>query len=160
MISFVPETIVIDALPSLALTERVQLPNESALYFVLNATNEVLYLGRAKSLKARWRNHHRLADFMQKTDVRIAWVTVSDHYLLPALEDACLAYFQPTFNRRTTADYIWTGFRLPPALLAAIKDRAARARRPLNTETIMLLEQALEDEEAPARPRRATPVGT
>ncbi len=58
------------------------------------------------------------------------------------------------------ADYIWTGFRLPPALLAAIKDRAARARRPLNTETIMLLEQALEDEEAPARPRRATPVGT
>jgi len=160
MISFVPETIVIDALPSLALTERVQLPNESALYFVLNATNEVLYLGRAKSLKARWRNHHRLADFMQKTDVRIAWVTVSDHYLLPAIEDACLAYFQPTFNRRTTADYVAMMLRLPPALAAAIKERAALARRPINTESIILLEQALqEDDQSPARPRRAIPVG-
>lgn len=43
--------------------------------------------------------------------------------------------------------------RLPGPLLAAVKALATEGRRPMNTQVIMLLEQALKTQEE--RPRRA-----
>jgi hypothetical protein len=159
MNSLAPETIDLRDLPSLSLGDRCQLPNVAALYFVLNAQHEVLYIGRAKSLKSRWRSHHRLADFAPHAEIRIAWVTVSDHYLLPALEDACLAYFHPPYNR-CAAEYIAVTFRMPPDLLSKVRSRCDTSGAPLNTELIRLVEKAIQDDDATGRrPRRATPVG-
>ena len=46
-------------LPSVAFEEIRQLPDLPGLYFVLSDTKELLYVGRAGSLKKRWRQHHR-----------------------------------------------------------------------------------------------------
>ncbi len=95
---FAPELLDLAELPSMPLRAYRNVPPCPALYFVLTLANEVCYIGRAMSLKARWRYHHRLMDFWDIDGLRIAWVSVSDPALLPALERACLAYFQPSMN--------------------------------------------------------------
>jgi hypothetical protein len=47
-------------LPSVSLTQRNHLPACSAIYFALDSSNRVLYVGKAKNLASRWKNHHRL----------------------------------------------------------------------------------------------------
>ncbi len=44
-------------LPSLPLESRRSLPDISALYFVLDEDDELLYIGRANNLVKRWRGH-------------------------------------------------------------------------------------------------------
>jgi excinuclease UvrABC nuclease subunit len=81
-----------------ALTKKDQLPNVAAIYFVLDAAKDVLYIGRSKSLCFRWQSHHHYARFESLPDIRIAWLTVSDMTLLPDIEKALIAHFQPPLN--------------------------------------------------------------
>jgi len=74
------------------------LPNVAAIYFVLGDNNQVLYVGRAKSLCFRWQSHHRLADFKKIPELHIAYLTFTDAMLLPDIEKALIAYFDPPFN--------------------------------------------------------------
>src|SRR5215813_8376195 len=95
-----PETIKPIDLPWTPLKHYQALPNCPCLYFVLTANQEMGYIGRATQLKARWGQHHRLEEFRSHPDCRIAWLEVSDPLLLPALEQACIAYFQPLYNHK------------------------------------------------------------
>ncbi len=47
-------------LSSVPLANRNQLPTCSAIYFAIDAQNRILYVGKAKNLLTRWKNHHRL----------------------------------------------------------------------------------------------------
>lgn len=86
-------------LPSLPLAERLTLPREPAIYFVLGQDNEVLYIGKAACLLTRWKGrHHRKIQVETIPGVRIAWLSVSDASLLLEIEAALIAYFSPPLN--------------------------------------------------------------
>src|SRR6267143_2991887 len=51
------------ALPALSLADRGLLPDCPAVYFVLDETCTVLYVGYTASLRTRWKSHHRLESF-------------------------------------------------------------------------------------------------
>lgn len=66
-------------------------------------------------------------------------------------------------QKSDAAEFIPFPTRFPKDILDAIKAQAAEGRRPINTQILMLVEQALAQTEAnrphhspPQRPRRAT----
>ena len=87
-------------LPSLPLTEKHKLPNLPAVYFAIAEAGEVLYIGRSKSLAARWAAHHRYVELKTIENVRIAWIHCNDESLLPEIEEALIKYFLPTLNSK------------------------------------------------------------
>jgi len=87
-------------LPSIPLSERKQLPECAAIYFAIDANNRVLYIGKAKNLVARWRNHHRihkLEEIDQEFPVRLAWQAWNEENLGEA-EKGLIKRFQPLLN--------------------------------------------------------------
>lgn len=98
MIAIAPEHINLLALPSLLLESRRNLPNKSALYFVFDADDELLYIGKTISLVERWRGHHRVAQLEQLDNVRIAWMEC-DKELIDSSEEAFIAHFNPSLNK-------------------------------------------------------------
>jgi excinuclease UvrABC nuclease subunit len=89
------------ALPSLSLVERRNLPNCPAVYFVLNSSSEILYIGGTANLAQRWLTHHRCNQLTNMGDdgIRIAWLECSEPALLPEIEAALIKHFQPSLNR-------------------------------------------------------------
>jgi hypothetical protein len=92
-------------LPSVPLVQRINLPSYPGIYFALDATNRVLYIGQASNLLSRWQgqSHHRIEQLMRlnkKSPVRIAWLDCSDHpTLLTAMETHYIAAYNPLLNR-------------------------------------------------------------
>lgn len=96
-----PTTIEISHLPSLAFEHRQDLPAIPAIYFVLNAQREVMYIGEASNLQARWagKTHHRALQ-MQGGGYRIHWIhTSSDATTRKTYEQTAINYFGPLWNR-------------------------------------------------------------
>ncbi len=68
-------------LTSITLNARQFLPTCSAIYIVLDSLNQVLYVGKASNLRARWQGHHRfeqLKNINKKRPVRIAWLVCEE----------------------------------------------------------------------------------
>lgn len=87
-------------LPSLALPERQNLPECSAIYFAI-AREQVLYVGLATNLRKRWQNHHRLLQLEavnKKCEVSLFWLQCSAHQL-DELERQYIEHYCPTFNQ-------------------------------------------------------------
>lgn len=77
---------------------RSQLPTTSAIYFAIDATKTVQYIGRSTNPQQRWMSHHRYEQLSNLGGVRIAWLEVSDLELLPEIEKALIDWFQPLLN--------------------------------------------------------------
>jgi hypothetical protein len=60
-------------LPSVPLDLRNSLPACAGIYFAI-FRSQVLYIGRSRNIKARWRNHHRIADLSAVSGVLLAWL--------------------------------------------------------------------------------------
>ena len=87
-------------LPSVPLTQRNHVPACSAIYFALDSSNRVLYVGKAKNLASRWKNHHRLhklKEINQESPVRLAWQTWNEADL-SAAEKSLIMSLQPLLN--------------------------------------------------------------
>ena len=81
-----------DALPTL--------PAISALYFVLNANNDVLYVGQSRNLRQRWyMGHGRIQQFREAAFQRIHWLPLDIEDLV-FTESEAIAYFAPSINVR------------------------------------------------------------
>ena len=93
-----PETIDFRVLPSLPLTQRSAFPDVRSIYFVLDANDVLLYIGRAVFLRQRWAQHHRLKKFLPMPDVRLAWLEVPHQESLVELERSYILYFNPLVN--------------------------------------------------------------
>ncbi len=87
-------------LPFVSLAERKQLPDCAAIYFVLDGNDRILYVGKAKNLAARWKNHHRihkLEEIDKNFSVRLAWQAWNKEDLDEA-EKSSIKRFQPLLN--------------------------------------------------------------
>ncbi len=112
-------------LPSLPLTARRDLPDTPAIYFALASDSTVLYIGKARRLSARWHStaHHRHTQLSAYSDIRIAWLSVSDAGLLDGIERACIEHFQPPLNGSPSPSPVLM-LRLPPDLYRQVRDFA------------------------------------
>lgn len=87
-------------LPSTPLTDRKKLPTCVAIYFAIDANGRILYVGKARNLAARWKNHHRLPQLKEidrASPVRIAWQAWNEENLSEA-ERRLITNFQPLLN--------------------------------------------------------------
>jgi hypothetical protein len=102
-----PETminpLIPDTLESLPLEDRSSFPELSCVYYALSASGEILYIGKAKSLKARWQGHHRLEQLKRFKSVRIAWVGVHEDEL-DSFERLCINHHSPPLNNSRSGD--------------------------------------------------------
>lgn len=93
--------------PSLYPHHRERLPECAGIYFVLvppgfhSEALQILYIGRSRNLRARWRSHHRYIDINRHDGARIYWLPVDDQFsddALSAVELWCIAHFRPRYN--------------------------------------------------------------
>jgi excinuclease UvrABC nuclease subunit len=89
-------------LPFLLYVENEKLPKISCVYFVVNNKHEIIYIGRTKNLKLRWRNHHIEKYLMRyKALIKIFYLEMSEE-LLEEFETKLIFYFTPRLNKRVT----------------------------------------------------------
>jgi len=105
MSAFTPGQIYLPDLPSLPLNDRQKLPSIACIYFVLE-NDWLVYIGRSRDLRFRWRQHHRYHDFQDLENVKIAWLEISEPSLLHEIEMALIAWFEPYLNR-TPSNPAW-----------------------------------------------------
>ncbi len=87
-------------LPSVSLTNRKELPTYSTIYFAIDTSDRILYVGQAQNLAERWKSHHRLhklAEINKESPVRIAWKAWNKEDLAAA-EKILIKQFQPLLN--------------------------------------------------------------
>ncbi len=102
-----PQQIDPHQLPSIPLAERSQLPEISGIYFAIDNTKNIQYIGRSQNLNHRWTNHHRLKQLQAIKDVRVAYVEIDAVEYLSEIEQILIEKFEPLLN--------WTSVRHQPA---------------------------------------------
>jgi GIY-YIG catalytic domain len=107
----------IEALPRIAIDKPDfgrNLPvSTSAIYYLVHAHKGILYIGKAKSLNARWvygnpgwggdfvQQHHRLSDALKLKNVWLYWWEVPKE-LLTILESLLIQWHRPPWNSHTS----------------------------------------------------------
>ena len=83
--------------PSVPLVNCSDLPAISAIYFVIDAFDQCLYVGKSIDIKARWADHHIWRSLSNYESKRIAFLPteVDD---LTVVENTFIAFFQPQLN--------------------------------------------------------------
>lgn len=105
----IPETMInpvlldVFTLECLPLEDRAKLPESPSVYFALSASDEILYIGKAKSLLSRWQGHHRLEQLKRFKSVRVAWVEVPEAEL-DSFERYCIKLHNPPLNNSRNSD--------------------------------------------------------
>lgn len=95
------ETIKISLLRSVAFEQRQNLPPIPAVYFVLNAQLDIMYIGECADLQARWagKKHQRAAQ-MREGGYRIHWYGIpGDALARKTAEKQAIEYYKPRWNR-------------------------------------------------------------
>ncbi|MEB3310508.1 MAG: GIY-YIG nuclease family protein [Snowella sp.] len=94
------EDVDLFSLPYLELSQLGKLPSSSGIYFAIDSNNRILYVGQAKNILERWKNHHR-KDQLLKIDkeyfIKIAWFLCQEKQLKTA-EDYFIRTYTPLFN--------------------------------------------------------------
>jgi hypothetical protein len=98
------------ALPYITYKDKANLPNSPGIYYVLNrCKREIVYIGRAKSIRNRWRNHHRawdvgiLESVHDDGRISIAWEIYPENYL-QEFELERIREFKPVINWKNIED--------------------------------------------------------
>lgn len=94
-------TVKISLFPSVAFERRQDLPAIPAVYFVLSDRREIVYIGEASDLQARWvGKRHQRALQMAGGGYRIHWTQApTDAAQRKAMERESINYYQPLWNR-------------------------------------------------------------
>ena len=146
-----PENLDLSTLPALALEARKELPAVSGIYFVRNASGEVVYIGRAVNLRQRWETHHRARQLKSFTGITIAWLAVEDQALLGEIEAACITHYAPPLNGSTAreeGDRDAILLRIPVELYHEVSAWAKEDERSMNNLILRIIKQAVQDRHA------------
>lgn len=130
---FSPMGVDLASLPSVGLKLLNELPDQPGIYFVV-ADSEVLYIGKAKSIRARWYTHNRLPDILQWDNVAVSWLVFDGTpELLNEIERACIAHFSPVLNvlhkvsaRPESPDNSYVRYRLHCKLGAVMREKGVK----------------------------------
>lgn len=84
----------LDELPSALYRERAQMPRSGALYVVVSADEQILYIGQTGNLWERMKTHNRpIPD-----DARIYWMSIAEKADRVIAERASIAALGPIWN--------------------------------------------------------------
>ncbi len=92
-----------------SLRYRHHLPDQSGIYFVSDQQNQILYIGKAKSLHRRWggRSHHRYKQLARKELDKIHLYYIEAPLTeLDRLEKAYINQFKPLLNDSKFKEYL------------------------------------------------------
>ena len=104
-----PRTIDPLALPSVPLEMRSLLPQTPCIYFAIDSQDVVQYIGRSVNPKARWALHHKYIELKEILGVRISCLDIDDSSLLPQIEAALIAWFNPSLNQTKNSNPLGNG---------------------------------------------------
>ncbi len=128
------------SLPSVELDQKCRLPERPLVYLVLNVENKVLYVGQTQNGKARWSGgHHKLKALREMQGIRIAWIEVSELFLLKLIEDALIQCLEPLLNDapgRPSEGKQKTSVSFDPDIWELIKDLGWKQRSPLVNQVL------------------------
>lgn len=98
MIDLTAESVLL--LPFVLLADRKNLPHESGIYFVVDSSGSILYVGKGVNLAKRWNKngHQKLQDLLQFEGVKIHWLSVLESESLQRLEASLIRRFNPPLN--------------------------------------------------------------
>jgi excinuclease UvrABC nuclease subunit len=85
------------------ITELQNLPKICGIYKVIDANNNVLYIGQAKNIYLRWNSgHHKIGKILEicGTNAFISYVQIPE-WLLNRAENAAVAFYKPLLNKKT-----------------------------------------------------------
>jgi hypothetical protein len=89
--------LVLADLPGVSAESIRDLPETSAVYFIVCSYGVVHYVGQSKRLRSRLKNHRRLAQVENREGLMVRYLAVQDSELRDA-EVACIAQFAPLLN--------------------------------------------------------------
>ncbi|MUG98914.1 hypothetical protein F7734_44125 [Scytonema sp. UIC 10036] len=111
------------SMPSTLVSDRGNLPTESAIYFVWGG-QRLLYIGKTTNLRKRFVNHHRLADFvLAEKESRISWLPATAENLA-AFEASLIEELEPELNAPLPKGTKTISFRCPEEMLEFIEQEA------------------------------------
>jgi hypothetical protein len=92
-----PTKLDFSVLAAVPLSEKVRLPKDPGVYFVVDASNVVHYIGASTNVRRRWASHHRISDFLSLDSVRILYLPIDKRFLHLA-ESEYIRSFLPCLN--------------------------------------------------------------
>lgn len=126
-----PENLNLSSLPFLALDEKSAFPSQPAIYFCIDRSGKVQYIGQTKNLQARWLQHHRSSQLENIGNVKIAYLEITDINLLIDIEKALIDWFKPSMNgtevisdKVRVSTYIPEETKIDLEKLASARDRS------------------------------------
>lgn len=93
-----PSKIDFSVLPWLPLEEKAAFPRQPAIYFAIDASGIVQYIGRSTNPKVRWQQHHKFEDLQKVGFIKIAYLFIDLPDILPVIEAALISWFKPPLN--------------------------------------------------------------
>lgn len=85
-------------LPFVYLCDRNKLPAAAGIYFVITATNEIIYIGRSDNIKSRWVTHHKFEEVSETGGCRIAYLVITYFPILGVIEKGFIEHYLPLLN--------------------------------------------------------------
>ena len=135
------------ALPSAPISNAKALPEDAAIYFVLDAAGDIHYIGSTVNLKRRFFGHHRGIDFGLAQCDRVCFLSARNmtNKMLRQVEVALIKQFQPRLNvQHLKATFPDTRFQPQGKPLEEIADK------PTNTKHYQRVYLVLQGMDAPA----------
>jgi hypothetical protein len=133
-----PESrLIIDplSLPYVMMSEMHYLPTCAGLYFAIEDSQHIAYIGQSRNVCQRWQGHHvksKLCDLSSLESarrVKIAWLEISDVESLQGLERAMIRQFRPRLNTRLNGNQKPVTPRAPRKYSETELKRRAEARK-------------------------------
>lgn len=84
------------------ITDLDKLPDHPGIYYVRDSQDNIIYIGKATSIKTRWEAHKKLAvilNYCQGSDATIETHKVSE-LLLRDVESIAIAQHDPVLNKQ------------------------------------------------------------
>jgi len=94
-----PQKLDLKSLPWLPLEEKSSFPRKSAIYFAIDSTEKVQYIGRSNNVYQRWINHHKYNHLANIGNIKISYLFIDNLELLPEIETALIEWYQPPLNK-------------------------------------------------------------
>lgn len=85
----------VNDLPSVEFSDRLSVPRIAGVYFVLDASGDVLYIGSARLLRDRWLQHNKIDIFQHFGAERIAWLALDS---IRTVEKQLIIAMKPPLN--------------------------------------------------------------